>query len=82
MLKEVFKVIRASSLWPLHLTEQNEPTDFIVPSGCLLAKIRRPALPILTQKQAMHRNLQPARVEKYSWHTFPLLFSRKPGLAF
>ena len=67
-LKGVFGVTKAISLWPPQLTGQGESTDFAEQSGCLLAKFRCPALPcpLLTQKQPMHRDLQPARVEKYT----------------
>lgn len=49
---EVFKVTRAPSLWPPELTGQSEPTDFALPSECLLAKFRCPALPPTHTKAA------------------------------
>lgn len=45
MLRKVFGVRRAPSLWPPQLTGQSDPTDFAAQSGCLLAKFRCPSLP-------------------------------------
>lgn len=52
LLAEVFKVTRAPSLWPPELTRQSEPTDFVLPSECLLPTFRCPALPPTHTKAA------------------------------